>query len=474
MSSKKHIDILVIGSGPGGYAAAFRAADLGREVIIVDKDPTLGGVCLNRGCIPSKTLLHIAKVLEETESLKKMGVSFAKPKIDINTVRDWKNKIIKQLSGGIAQMAKARKVETIEGVATFISDKEIQVERKSDKENITFDHCIIAAGSSSSRIPGIPFDNKNVLTSKTALDIEKIPKNLLVIGGGYIGLEMGTVFNALGADVSIAEFLPNLLPGADPDLVKPLARKLKKHFNEIHLSTKIVDVKPSKPNGLIVTMEKDGETPTKKFEQVLVSVGRKPNTKTIGLENTTIKTNTKGFIEVDKQQKTNVKNIYAIGDIAGDPMLAHKATHEGKVAAEVICGLPAAFDAKAIPAVIFTDPEIAWVGITESEAKEKSIPYEKGEFPWAASGKSLAIGRNEGKTKIIFDPVTKRTIGVGIVGPNAGDLISEGALAIEMGADAEDISLTVHPHPTLGETFANAAEVFEGTVTDLYIPKKPG
>ena len=474
MSSKKHIDILVIGSGPGGYAAAFRAADLGREVIIVDKDPTLGGVCLNRGCIPSKTLLHISKVLEETESLKKMGVSFAKPKIDINTVRDWKNKIINQLSGGIAQMAKARKVETIEGVATFISDKEIKVERKSDKENITFDHCIIAAGSSSSRIPGIPFDNKNVLTSKTALDIEKIPKNLLVIGGGYIGLEMGTVFNALGADVSIAEFLPNLLPGADPDLVKPLARKLKKHFDEIHLSTKIVDVKPSKPNGLIVTMEKDGETTTKKFEQVLVSVGRKPNTKTIGLENTTIKTNTKGFIEVDKQQKTNVKNIYAIGDIAGDPMLAHKATHEGKVAAEVICGLPAAFDAKAIPAVIFTDPEIAWVGITESEAKEKSIPYEKGEFPWAASGKSLAIGRNEGKTKIIFDPITKRTIGVGIVGPNAGDLISEGALAIEMGADAEDISLTVHPHPTLGETFANAAEVFEGTVTDLYIPKKPG
>ena len=474
MSSKKHIDILVIGSGPGGYAAAFRAADLGRKVIIVDKDPTLGGVCLNRGCIPSKTLLHIAKVLEETESLKKMGVSFAKPKIDINTVRDWKNKIIKQLSGGIAQMAKARKVETIEGVATFISDKEIQVERKSDKENITFDHCIIAAGSSSSRIPGIPFDNKNVLTSKTALDIEKIPKNLLVIGGGYIGLEMGTVFNALGADVSIAEFLPNLLPGADPDLVKPLARKLKKHFDEIHLSTKIVDVKPSKTNGLIVTMEKNGETATKKFEQILVSVGRKPNTKTIGLENTTIKTNTKGFIEVDKQQKTNVKNIYAIGDIAGDPMLAHKATHEGKVAAEVICGLPAAFDAKAIPAVIFTDPEIAWVGITESEAKEKSIPYEKGEFPWAASGKSLAIGRNEGKTKIIFDPITKRTIGVGIVGPNAGDLISEGALAIEMGADAEDISLTVHPHPTLGETFANAAEVFEGTVTDLYIPKKPG
>ena len=474
MSSKKHIDIIVIGSGPGGYAAGFRAADLGRQVLIVDKDPTLGGVCLNRGCIPSKTLLHIAKVLEEAESLKNMGVGFSKPKIDIDGVRSWKSKIVTQLSSGISQMAKARKVQTVQGEATFLSNSEIQIKSGSKKQVVTFDHCIIAAGSSSSTIPGIPTENKDVLTSRTALDLVRVPKNLLIIGGGYIGLEMGTVFNSLGSVVSVAEFLPNLLPGADADLVKPLARKLKKQFEEIYLSTKITSVKPSKPKGLTVTMEKDGKTSTKKFDQVLVAVGRKPNTKNIGLENTTIIINDQGFITVDKCQKTNVDNIYAIGDIAGDPMLAHKATHEGKIAAEVICGLPAEFDTKAIPAVIFTDPEIAWVGITETEAKEKSIPYQKGEFPWAASGKSLAMGRNEGRTKIIFDPDTKRTIGVGIVGPNAGDLISEGALAIEMGADAEDISLTIHPHPTLGETFANAAEVFEGTVTDLYIPKKPG
>ena len=472
MSNNKHTDILVIGSGPGGYAAAFRAADLGREVTLVDKDPTLGGVCLNRGCIPSKTLLHIAKVLEEAESLKKMGVTFTKPTIDIDLVRDWKNKVVSQLSGGIGQMAKARKVNTVQAEATFLSDNEVQLKSESSTEIITFDHCVVASGSSSSIIPGIPFDNENVLTSKTALDLKKIPESLLVIGGGYIGLEMGTVFSALGSSVSVAEFLPNLLPGADPDLVKPLARKLKKEFSEIHLSTKITKVEQAKSGVMDVTMEKNGEEITKQYEQVLVSVGRKPNTEKMGVDKTNIKVNEQGFISVDKYQQTSVKNIFAIGDIVGNPMLAHKATHEGKVAAEVICGLPAAFDAKAIPAVIFTDPEIAWVGVTETEAKERGIPYEKGEFPWAASGKSLALGRNEGRTKILFDKDTKRTIGVGIVGPNAGDLISEGALAIEMGADAEDISLTVHPHPTLGETFANAAEVFEGTVTDLYIPKK--
>ena len=472
MSNNKHTDILVIGSGPGGYAAAFRAADLGREVTLVDKDPTLGGVCLHRGCIPSKTLLHIAKVLEEAESLKKMGVTFTKPTIDIDLVRDWKNKVVSQLSGGIGQMAKARKVNTVQAEATFLSDNEVQLKSESSTEIITFDHCVVASGSSSSIIPGIPFDNENVLTSKTALDLKKIPESLLVIGGGYIGLEMGTVFSALGLGVSVAEFLPNLLPGADPDLVKPLARKLKKEFSEIHLSTKITKVEQAKSGVMDVTMEKNGEEITKQYEQVLVSVGRKPNTEKMGVDKTNIKVNEQGFISVDKYQQTSVKNIFAIGDIVGNPMLAHKATHEGKVAAEVICGLPAAFDAKAIPAVIFTDPEIAWVGVTETEAKESGIPYEKGEFPWAASGKSLALGRNEGRTKILFDKDTKRTIGVGIVGPNAGDLISEGALAIEMGADAEDISLTVHPHPTLGETFANAAEVFEGTVTDLYIPKK--
>jgi len=472
MSSTKHTDILVIGSGPGGYAAAFRSADLGRDVTLIDKDPTLGGVCLNRGCIPSKTLLHISKVLEEAKSLKKMGVTFSKPIIDIDLIRDWKNKVVSQLSGGILQLAKARKIKTIQAEAMFLSDTEVQLKTGSKKETITFNNCIVASGSSSFVIPGIPFENENILTSKTALDLKKIPDSLLVIGGGYIGLEMGTVFNALGATVSVAEFLPSLLPGADPDLVKPLARKLKKEFNEIYLSTKITKVDPKKTSGLRVTMEKGGKEILKEYEQVLVAVGRKPNTNKIGVKNTNIKVDDHGYITVDKYQKTNVKNIYAVGDIAGNPMLAHKATHEGKVAAEVICGLPAAFDAKAIPAVIFTDPEIAWVGVTETEAKEKEIPYEKGEFPWAASGKSLAIGRNEGRTKIIFDKETKRTIGVGIVGPNAGDLISEGALAIEMGADAEDIGLTVHPHPTLSETLANAAEVFEGTITDLFIPKK--
>ena len=472
MSNNKHTDILVIGSGPGGYAAAFRAADLGREVTLVDKDPTLGGVCLNRGCIPSKTLLHIAKVLEEAESLKKMGVTFTKPTIDIDLVRDWKNKVVSQLSGGISQMAKARKVNTIQAEATFLSDNEVQLKSESNIEKITFDNCIIASGSSSTIIPGIPFDNENVLNSKTALDLEKIPKSLLVIGGGYIGLEMGTVFSALGSSVSLAEFLPNLLHVDRTTDTVENARKLKKEFSEILLSTKITKVEEAKSGAMDVTMEKNGKEITKQYEQVLVSVGRKPNTEKMGVDKTNIKVNEQGFISVDKFQKTSVKNIFAIGDIVGNPMLAHKATHEGKVAAEVICGLPAAFDAKAIPAVIFTDPEIAWVGVTETEAKESGILYEKGEFPWAASGKSLALGRNEGRTKILFDKDTKRTIGVGIVGPNAGDLISEGVLAIEMGADAEDISLTVHPHPTLGETFANAAEVFEGTVTDLYIPKK--
>ena len=321
-------------------------------------------------------------------------------------------------------------------------------------------------------LPGVEIDERTIVSSTGALKLDKVPKKMIVVGGGYIGLEMGTVFSAYGASVSVAEFLPNLLPGADTDLVKPLARKLKKEFNQILLSTKITKVEESSTGGLSVTMERDGKENIETYDQVLVSVGRRPNTDKMGVNKTGIKVDKQGFISVDKYQKTSVDNIYAIGDIVGNPMLAHKATHEGKVAAEVICGLPAAFDSKAIPAVIFTDPEIAWVGLTETEAKQKSISYEKGEFPWEASGKSLALGRDEVRTKILFDKETKRTIGVGIVGPNAGDLISEGALAIEMGADAEDISLTVHPHPTLGETFANAAEVFEGTVTDLYIPKK--
>ena len=472
MTKKEHYELIVIGAGPGGYAAAFRASDLGKNVLLIDRDSVLGGVCLNRGCIPSKTLLHLAKVMEESHDLQKMGITFSNPTIDLNSVRGWKDKIISQLNQGISQMAKARKVETVQASGCFKSNKEIKISYEDTSKTLTFDNCILASGSSSSKLPGFDYNNENILTSKTALDLKKIPEKLLVIGGGYIGLEMGTIFNSLGSKVTVAEFLPNLLPGADPDLVKPLSRKLNKKFEKILLSAKVTKVIDDNKGGLSVFIEKNDIIDEYSFDQVLVSIGRIPNTKNIGIENTDIKISERGFIEVNKQQKTNISNIYAIGDIAGDPMLAHKATHEGKVAAETICGLPSAFDAKAIPAVIFTDPEIAWAGLTELDAKEKDITYLKSEFPWAASGKSLAIGRNEGKTKILFDPETKRVLGVGIVGPNAGDLISEGVLAIEMGSDAEDISLSIHPHPTLSETFANAAEVFEGTVTDLYIPKK--
>ena len=472
MTKKEHYELIVIGAGPGGYAAAFRASDLGKNVLLIDRDSVLGGVCLNRGCIPSKTLLHLAKVMEESHDLQKMGITFSNPTIDLDSVRGWKDKIISQLNQGISQMAKARKVETVQASGYFKSNKEIKISYEDTSKTLTFDNCILASGSASSKLPGFDYNNENILTSKTALDLKKIPEKLLVIGGGYIGLEMGTIFNSLGSKVTVAEFLPNLLPGADPDLVKPLSRKLNKKFEKILLSAKVTKVIDDNKGGLSVFIEKNDIIDEYSFDQVLVSIGRIPNTKNIGIENTDIKISERGFIEVNKQQKTNISNIYAIGDIAGDPMLAHKATHEGKVAAETICGLPSAFDAKAIPAVIFTDPEIAWAGLTELDAKEKDITYLKSEFPWAASGKSLAIGRNEGKTKILFDPETKRVLGVGIVGPNAGDLISEGVLAIEMGSDAEDISLSIHPHPTLSETFANAAEVFEGTVTDLYIPKK--
>ena len=471
---KKHANLVVIGAGPGGYAAAFRAADLGEKVLLVDREPTLGGVCLNRGCIPSKALLHITKVMEETSALEGMGVSFGKPKIDIDSIRKWKNRIITKLNQGIAQMAKARNIETLLGSAIFKSNSEITVSTKSKNEIISFNQCVIATGSSSASIPGTPMDNPNILTSKDALEIQKVPETLLIVGGGYIGLEMGTVYHALGSKVSVVEFMPDLLPGADNDLVKPLHRFLNKKFEDIMLSTKITNVEPLKSNNLMAFFENNGKSIKKEYNQILIAVGRSPNTDKLGIENTDVELNENKFIKVDKKQRSTVDNIFAIGDITGNPMLAHKATHEGKVAAEVIAGLSSEFDAKAIPAVIFTDPEIAWAGLTEAEAKKNAIPYEKSEFPWAASGKSLAIGRNEGKTKILFDPISKQTLGVGMVGPNAGDLISEGVLSIEMGADSEDIGLTIHPHPTLSETFSNAAEVFSGTVTDLYIPKKKG
>ena len=472
MGESRQIELVVIGAGPGGYAAAFRAADLGKQVLLIDRDPELGGVCLNRGCIPSKALLHISKVMDEATQLEKMGVKYGKPEIDIGKIRDYKNKIVSQLNSGIAQIAKARKVETVQGLASFVSNTELKVHTGTGDISVTFDQCIIACGSSSVMIPGLPIDPSYVITSRTALDLEDIPERLLVIGGGIVGLELGQVYAVLGSKVSVIEYLPNILSGTDPDLVKPLQRKLKKQCEAIQVSSKVTKIEPSQNDTLTATIKSKKGSSKEAFNKVLVSVGRKPNTGLLNTEATDIKVNDSGFIKVDVYQRTSVKNIFAIGDIVGDPMLAHKATHEGKVAAEVASGYPAAFDVRAIPSVVYTDPEVAWAGLTEINAKENEIPYEKGEFPWSASGKALTMGINQGKTKILFDPETKKVLGMGIVGPSAGDMISEGALAIEMGADAEDIYLTVHPHPTLSETVGLAAEAFTGTITDLYLQKK--
>ena len=471
VEESRQAEIVVIGAGPGGYAAAFRAADLGKEVLLIDRDPELGGVCLNRGCIPSKALLHISKAMDEAEHLSKMGVTYGKPEIDIDQVRDHKNKIVSQLNSGIAQMANARKVETIKGLASFVSNTELKVQTDTGDVSVTFGQCIIAGGSTSVVLPGVPMDHPSILTSRTALELKDIPKKLLVIGGGVIGLELGQVYAALGSKVSVVEFLPTLIPGADQDLVKPLQRKLNKQFESILLSSKVTAVEPNNDDTLNVIIENNKGEFREAYNKVLVAIGRRPNTNLIDIKNTDVSIDDKGYIKVDVYQRTSVKNIFAIGDIIGDPMLAHKATYEGKVAADVASGLPAAFDARAIPSVVYTNPEIAWAGLTENEAKNDEIPYKKGEFPWAASGKAMILDASQGKTKIIFDPETKQVLGVGIVGPSAGDLISEGMLAIEMGADAEDIGLTIHPHPTLGESFAGAAEVFEGTATDLYVPK---
>ena len=467
-----HFDVVVIGSGPGGYAAAFRAADLDKRVALIEKDDVLGGVCLNRGCIPSKALLHISQIIEEARALEGKGVKFNSPTIELEKVRNWKNEVVRKLNKGIAQMAKARNVQVFTGVAEFNSKNEITIKSDKKSEKISFENAILATGSRSTIIPSIPNDHPSVMTSKEALQLESIPKNLLVIGGGYIGLEMATVYSSLGSQVTVVEMLDSLLPGADKDIVRLLQHKLKNDFHQIMVKSKVVEVKPNKDKALSVKIDNNGKTINQNFDKVLVSVGRRPNTENLGLEKIGVQLTEQGFIKVDKKQKTSVVNFYAIGDVAGEPMLAHKATHEGKVAAEVIAGLPAAFDAKTIPAVIFTNPEIAWTGLTETEAQEKGIEYKKAEFPWVASGKAIATGQSIGKTKLLFNPDNGKLLGVSIVGAHAGDIISEGALAIEMGADAEDIGLTIHPHPTLSETFANAAEVFSGTVTDLYVPKK--
>ena len=466
MPEKNHI--VIIGSGPGGYAAAFRASDLGNKVTLIEKDASLGGVCLNSGCIPSKTLLHISKIIDETESVKKFGVTYPSPTIDMKKIQSWKNTVIKKLGGGIKLLAKKRNVNVIHGTANFISDKAIKV-TNDEEQIINFDKCIIATGSRPNSLPFVDIDHKNILDSTSALSLNTVPKTMLVIGGGYIGLEMATAYSSLGTKVDVAEFLPRLLPGADIDLVDVLAKILNNKLNNIYLNTKVTSISNLKQSVKVI-MESNEKKLSEKYDKVLISVGRTPNTDNLSLDNVGITMSKEGFIEVDEYRKTNIDNIFAIGDITGNPMLAHKATHEGKVAAEVCTNIPSAFQPQVIPAVIFTDPEIAWAGKTEEELTSDNIAYEKSEFPWQASGKAIAMDRTEGKTKILFEPASKRVIGVGIVGYNASDLIGEAALAIEMGCYSEDIALTIHPHPTLAETFSNAAEVMEKTITDLYIP----
>jgi dihydrolipoamide dehydrogenase len=466
MNNKITTELVVIGAGPGGYTAAFRAADLGKKVVLVDKSEELGGVCLNRGCIPSKTLLHISKSMNEVAELAGMGVVYQQPEIDYDKVRVWKNKVIKKLNFGIESLTKRRNIQTINGKAAFKSANEIIVELDDGTQIIQFDHCIIATGSRPNWIPSFPKADDDIMDSTTALAFENVPGKMLVIGGGYIGLELGTVYSAFGSQISVVEFMPSLLPDADPDMVKPLFNKLKKQFNEIMLSTKVISLVKSK-DGIKVTFEKDSKQFNDTFDKVLISVGRKPNTENIGLSQIGIKLDERGFIIVNDKQQTNIPGIYAIGDLTGDPMLAHKATAEGRIAAEVIAGKPSAFDPVAIPAVIYTDPEIAWAGLTETECKTNNIPYKKAEFPWSASGRALALGIDEGKTKVLGDPDTGRIIGVGIVGTGAGELIAESVLGMEMAADMEDLGLTIHPHPTHSETLSNAAEVFTGSVTDI-------
>jgi dihydrolipoamide dehydrogenase len=462
--------LLVLGSGPGGYTAAFRAADLGMKVTLVERWSSLGGVCLNVGCIPSKTLLHAAKVIEDAESMNAHGISFGKPSIDLDKLRGFKSGVVNKLTGGLRALAKQRKVEVVQGVGRFVSPNVVEVMGSSGSERIHFDACIIAAGSEAIKLPGLPTDQR-VMDSTDALELPEFSGGLLVIGGGIIGLEMACVYDGLGSRVSVVELTPGLMPGADPDLVRPLEKRIKGRYEAILTGTKVTKVEPLL-EGLRVTFEGEKAPKPQVYDRILVAVGRVPNGKNIGAENAGVTVTDRGFIPVDKQMRTNVPHIFAIGDIAGPPMLAHKAMHEAKVAAEVAAGHKAAFDARVIPSVAYTDPEIAWVGLTEIDAKAKNIPYKKGQFPWVANGRSLSLGREDGFTKLLFDPETHRVLGGGIVGTNAGDLISEIALAIETGCDATDIGLTIHPHPTLSETVAGAADAFEGTLTDLFIPKR--
>jgi dihydrolipoamide dehydrogenase len=462
--------LLVLGSGPGGYTAAFRAADLGLKVTLVERWQELGGVCLNVGCIPSKALLHAAKVIEDAHEMAERGIAFGPPRIDLARLRSWKSSVVGKLTGGLKVLVRQRKVEVLRGTGRFVGANVLEVMSASGSQRIRFEQCIIAAGSEAARLPGLPEDAR-IIDSTAALELPDFSGELLVVGGGIIGLEMACVFDALGRKVSVVELTPTLMPGCDADLIRPLERRIRARYAQILLATKVAGI-AAEAGGLRVSFAGDKAPAPQLFERVLVAVGRVPNGKAIGAELAGVKVCERGFIPVDRQMRTNVPHIFAIGDIAAPPMLAHKAMHEGKVAAEVAAGHKRAFDARVIPSVAYTDPEVAWVGLTETEARATGVAFKKGAFPWVANGRSLSLGREEGFTKLLFDPDSHRVLGGGIVGSNAGELISEVALAVETGCDAADIGLTIHPHPTLSETVAGAAEAFEGTLTDLYLPKK--
>lgn len=467
------IKIAVIGGGPGGYTAAFLAADLGMDVTLIDKEKNPGGVCLYRGCIPSKALLHVAKLINETKEASAWGIEFGEPKINLERLRAWKNEVVGKMTGGLGILSKQRKINFIQGTASFVNSSTLKIEMISGENNeLKFDKIILATGSVISTIPALNIDSRRLLNSTSALDLPDLPKSLLVIGGGYIGLELGSVYNALGTKVSVVEMTPGLLPGADRDLVSYLAKRIEKSFDKVMLNSKVVEMKESGDAVTIKIQAQDDTISEYNYDYVLMSIGRRPETKGLGLENTKVKVNQRGWVEVNKQLQTDDPGIYAIGDIAGEPMLAHKASHEGRTAVEHIAGQKVAFEPLAIPAVVFTDPEIAWAGLTETQAKEKNIKYVSAKFPWAASGRATTLGRSDGVTKLLIEPETERILGIGICGPGAGELIAEGVLAIEMGANASDLKLTIHPHPTLSETVMEAAEVFFGQSTHIYRPKR--
>jgi len=473
MADNSNLRIAVVGGGPGGYAAAFLAADLGMKVTLIDPEVNPGGVCLYRGCIPSKALLHVAKLIEESHQAKNWGIEFADPKIDLARLRSWKESVVKKLTGGLGQLSKQRSVKYVQGRASFENSNTLRVAKgNGGEESLSFDRIIIATGSRPAVVPSLKIDSPRMMDSTGALDLQDIPKSLLVVGGGYIGLELGSVYAALGARVTVVEMLSGLLPGADRDLVLPLHKRLEKAFEGILLNTTVKSLKEEK-NGIRATFEgKDVKEKEKVFDRVLVSVGRKPNSEISGLDKTRVQVNPRGFIQVNNQLQTDDPSIFAIGDVVGEPMLAHKASHEGRTAVEVIAGHKYTFEPNAIPAVVFTDPEVAWAGLTETQAQAEGRQIKVAKFPWGASGRAVTIDRTEGMTKMLIDPETERVLGVGIVGPGAGELIAEGVLAIEMAALAGDLELTIHPHPTLSETVMEAAEVFYGTSTDVYRPKK--